>query len=129
MSDKELSLLEIRNLMLETLSYENDDIDSEGKNFKMYDYRGTQEDLFRLMENLAIKKGLINNDIRQRVGAWGATGALLHPGSSTNFSDDQLNKVYESFHLLLNQGIISPGAVGNMGPNLPNSTFAVKKSV
>ena len=120
MSDKELSLLEIRNLMLETLSYENDDIDLEGKNFKMYGYRGTQEDLFRLMENLAIKKELINNDIRKRVGAWGASGALLHPGSSTNFSDDQLNKVYESFHLLLNQGIISPGAVGNMGPNLPN---------
>jgi len=120
MSDKELSLLEIRNLMLETLAYENEDIDSEGKTFKKYGYRGTQGDLFRLMENLAIKKELINNDIRQRVGAWGASGEMLHPGSSTNFTYDQLNKIYESFHLLLNQGVISPGAVGNMGPNLPN---------
>ena len=120
MSDKELSLLEIRNLMLETLAYESDDIDSEGKTFKKYGYRGTQGDLFRLMENLAIKKGIINSEIRQRESAWGASGQMLHPGSSTNFSYNQLNMIYESFHLLLNQGIISPGAVGNMGPNLPN---------
>lgn len=69
MSDKELSLLEIRNLMLETLAYESDDIDSEGKTFKKYGYRGTQGDLFRLMENLAIKKGIINSEIRQRESA------------------------------------------------------------
>jgi hypothetical protein len=120
MSNNDLSLLEIRNLMLETLAYENDDIDSEGKTFKKYGYRGTQDDLFRLMENLAIKKGIIKENISPRAGAWGGSGVMLHPGSSTNFSYDQLNKIYESFHLLLNQGIISPGAVGNMGPNLPN---------
>lgn len=120
MGDKDLSLLEIKNLMLETLAYERDDIDSEGNTFKKYSYRGTQGDLFRLMENLAIKKGIINCKIRQRASCWGGSGEMLHPGSSTNFSYDQLNRVYESFHLLLNQGIISPGAVGNMGPNLPN---------
>ncbi len=72
------------------------------------------------MENLAIKKGIINSEIRKRESAWGASGKMLHPGSSTNFSYNQLNMIYESFHLLLNQGIISLSAVGNMGPNLPN---------
>ena len=53
-----LSSIEIRNLMLDTLAYEADDIDSEGKTFKKYGYQGTQSDLYRLMEGLAIKRGL-----------------------------------------------------------------------
>ena len=58
-----LSSIEIRNLMLDTLAYEADDIDSEGKTFKKYGYQGTQSDLYRLMEGLAIKRGLIESDI------------------------------------------------------------------
>ena len=41
-----LSSIEIRNLMLDTLAYEADDIDSEGKTFKKYGYQGTQSDLY-----------------------------------------------------------------------------------
>ena len=52
-----LSSLEIRGLLLDTLAYEEDDIDSEEKTFKMYEYQGTQADLYRLAENLAIKQG------------------------------------------------------------------------
>lgn len=37
----ELSNLEIRSLLLETLGYEEDDIDTEGKTFKMYGYQGS----------------------------------------------------------------------------------------
>jgi hypothetical protein len=53
---RNLSSIEIRNLMLETLAYEEADIDSEGKTFKMYGYQGAQSDLFRLMEGLCKRK-------------------------------------------------------------------------
>ncbi|WP_219621115.1 hypothetical protein [Bacillus sp. UMB0893] len=45
--------------MLEALAYSGDDIDPEGNYFKLYGYSGTQSDLFRLTEGLAIKKNLI----------------------------------------------------------------------
>lgn len=53
---KHLTLLEIQNLMLETLNYKGEDIDPDGKNFFKYGYQGTQDNLFTLMEALAIKK-------------------------------------------------------------------------
>lgn len=117
---RNLSSIEIRNLMLETLAYEGNDIDSEGKTFKQYGYQGTRSDLFRLMECLAAKKGLIKLDIPLGVAAWGGGGQLLHPHFTTNFSKSDIQNIYEQFHLLLNQGIIAPGAVGNYGPDLPN---------
>lgn len=119
-TEKTLSSIEIRNLMLDTLAYEGNDIDSEGKNFKMYGYRGTQSDLFRLMEGLAIKKGIIENSIPLGGAAWGGSGFMLHPHSTTNFGYKDIQLIYEQFHVLLNQGVIAPGAIGNYGPNLPN---------
>ena len=115
-----LSLLEIRNLMIESLKYEGDDIDSGGKTFKKFGYRGTQSDLFRLMESLAIKKKLIPSDIKVPGSAWGGEGTMLHPQSTTNFDFKEVNHIYEAFHLLLNTGVLSPGAIGNMGAYLPN---------
>lgn len=117
---RDLSSIEIRNLMLDTLAYEESDIDSEGKTFKRYGYQGTRFDLFRLMEVLAAKRGLIKLDIPLSGAAWGGSGLLLHPGGTTNFSYSDIQNIYEQFHLLLNQGIIAPGAVGNYGPDLPN---------
>jgi len=115
-----LSSLEIRGLLLDTLAYEEHDIDSEGKTFKMYGYQGTQSDLYRLAENLSIKQGMIPHEIKGTKAAWGGSGYMLHAGCTTNFSRDDIKNLYEQFHLLLNQGIIAPGATGNYGPNLPN---------
>lgn len=56
---RNLTSIEIRNLMLETLVYEGVDIDSEGKIFKKYRYQGGQSDLYHLMEGLAMKRGLV----------------------------------------------------------------------
>lgn len=116
---RNLSSIEVRNLMLDTLAYEGGDLDSEGKTFKMYGYQGSQSDLFRLMESLAIKRGLIKEIFPVSGAAWGSSGKILYPQFTTNFSHSDLNKIYEQFHLLLNQGIIAPGAVGNYGPDLP----------
>lgn len=115
-----LSSLEIRGLLLDTLAYEEHDIDSEGKTFKMYGYQGTQSDLYRLAEKLSIKQGIIPHEIKGSNAAWGGSGYMLHSGCTTNFSRDDIKNLYEQFHLLLNQGIIAPGATGNYGPNLPN---------
>lgn len=116
---RNLSSIEIRNLMLETLAYEGADIDSEGKTFKKYGYQGAQSDLYRLMEGLAVKRGLIKEKVSFSGAAWGASGLMLHPHSTTNFSRSDIQNIFEQFHLLLNQGIIAPGAVGNYGHNLP----------
>lgn len=120
MRRKNLTVLEIQNLMLETLAYKGNDIDSGGDSFYKYDYQGTQSDLFRLMESLAIKKGLIQEEIKIANAAWGGDGSLLYPNSTTNFNRNEIKKIYESFHTLLNRGVIAPGAVGNYGPDLPN---------
>lgn len=117
---RDLSSIEIRNLMLDTLAYDEQDIDSEGKTFKRYGYQGTRSDLFRLMECLAAKRGLIKLEISLSGAAWGGSGLMLHPHSTTNFSYSDIQNIYEQFHLLLNQGIIAPGAVGNYGSDLPN---------
>lgn len=117
---RRLSSIEIRNLILDTLAYEKEDIDSEGKTFKAYGYQGTRNDLYRLMENLAIKRGLIKSDIPTYESAWGGNGRLLHPHITTNFSYSDIKNIYEQFHLLLNQGIIAPGAIGDYGPDLPS---------
>ncbi|SUY47682.1 Uncharacterised protein [Clostridium putrefaciens] len=117
---RDLSSIEIRNLMLNTLAYEEADIDSEGKTFKMYGYQGTQLDLYRLMEGLAVKRELIKERISLSGAAWGGSGLMLHPHSTTNFSRSDIQNIFEQFHLLLNQGIIAPGAVGNYGQSLPS---------
>ncbi|MBE5974970.1 MAG: hypothetical protein E7251_10280 [Paenibacillaceae bacterium] len=117
--DKKISSLEIRNLILDTLAYEDNDLDSVGQNFKKYSYQGSQSDLFRLLEKLAIKRGMISNSISVSNAAWGGSGYMLHSGSTTNFSNSDIKNIYEQFHLLLTQGIIAPGALGNYGPFLP----------
>ena len=83
---RDLSSIEIRNLMLDTLAYEGQDIDSEGKTFKLYGYQGAQSDLYRLMEGLAVRRGLIKEEISLSGAAWGGSGLMLHPHSTTNFS-------------------------------------------
>lgn len=117
---RDLSSIEIRSLMLDTLAYEHGDIDSEGKTFKLYGYQGTQSDLYRLMEGLAVKRGVIKEDIPLHGVAWGGSGLMLHPHSTTNFSNRDIKNIYGQFHLLLNQGVLAPGASGNYGPDLPN---------
>ncbi len=118
-ANKEITSLEIRNLLLETLIYEEGDIDTEGKTFKRYGYQGGQGDLYRLAEGLAIKRGLISMVIPLTSSAWGCSMYSLYEFHSTNFSKRDILKLFEEFSFLLNQEILSPGAYGGYGANLP----------
>ncbi|MBI6865923.1 hypothetical protein [Lysinibacillus fusiformis] len=113
-----LSTYVIKNLMLEALSYTESDIDPEGNYFKQYGYAGTQNDLFRLTEGLAIKKGLIPNNVPLSHEAWGCHGSNLFEGSNTNFKRIEIERLFETFGILLNQNIIAQGMYRN-SPFLP----------
>lgn len=115
---RNLSMLEIRSLMLETLVYEGTDISPVGSTFAKFKYQGTQADLFNLMESLAIKKGLIEEKIALSRRTWWSSAGILDPGETSNFTFDDLQNVYAQFHLFTSQGILAPGAVGERA-NLP----------
>ncbi|KAA9012282.1 hypothetical protein [Niallia endozanthoxylica] len=114
-----LSNLEIRNLLLEVLAYEGDDIDTEGKTFKMYGYQGSQSDLFRLLNGYLIKKNIKPEKVKMYGAAWGGEGRMLHEYQTINLSKGEILKLYQEFHRLLTQGVIAPGAYGNYGTSLP----------
>ncbi|WP_417900106.1 hypothetical protein ABN702_07580 [Bacillus haimaensis] len=115
----ELSNLEIRNLLLETLAYEESNIDTEGKTFKMYGYQGSQADLFRLLNGLLIIKDI--RPLRKTMygEAWGCGSNLLFENRNINLTRSEILKVYQEFNSLIVQGVIAPGAYGNYGPDLP----------
>lgn len=115
----ELSNLEIRNLLLETLAYEGDDIDSDGKNFKMYGYQGSRNDLFRLFNGLIIKKGIRTDKTTIRDSSWGTETHLLFENSNISLSRNEILKLYQEFNNLIIQGVIAPGAYGSYGVDLP----------
>lgn len=116
---QELSNLEIRNLLLEVLAYEGADIDTEGKNFKMYGYQGSEADLFRLLNGLIIKKEIKPIKVSMYGEAWGCHGRMLYEYQTINLSRQEILKLYQEFHNLLNQGILAPGAYGGYGTSLP----------
>lgn len=115
----ELSNIEIRNLLLEVLAYEGNDIDKSGSTFKMYGYQGSQSDLFRLLNGYLIKKDIKPEKVEMYGAAWGGDGYTLHEYQSINLSRGEILKLYQEFHGLLSQGVIAPGAYGNYGTNLP----------
>jgi len=118
MSERELTSLEIRNLLLEILSYEGEDLDG-GNNFKKYLYQGNQADLIRLLEVFTIKKGLKTKIIEIRPSAWGADGENLYVGMNTNFTRNELLKIYEEFYYLTINQVIAPGGAESYGRQLP----------
>ncbi|SIR47996.1 hypothetical protein [Priestia flexa] len=108
-----LSTYVIKNLMLEALDYTESDIDPAGNYFKQYGYAGTQDDLFRLTEGLAIKKGLVSDNVPLNRTAWGCFGRNLFEGYNTNFKRIEIERLFETFGILFNQNIIAQGMYRN----------------
>jgi len=105
-----LSILQIQNLMFATLWYKGNDLDSTGDNFHQYGYKGRMDDLFRLMDLLAVKENIIKKQVKVQISAWGATRDIMISGSNTNFNNIEIKRIYETFYSFLYKGILSPGA-------------------
>ena len=114
-----ISSIEMRNLIFEALSIENAEDTPRGNTFQMYEYRGCISDLFAIVEYLAIKHGLINQIVNIPKSAWGAPGYSLFYERNTSLTPENLDTFFEQFHYLINQNVLSPGAYGNYGDNLP----------
>lgn len=113
-----LSTYVIRNLMLTALAYTGSKVDPVGHYFKKYGYAGSEDDLFRLTEGIAIKKGLIREEVKLKRTAWACGGYNLHEYYNTNFSRIEIERLFETFGILLRQNILAPGMYGNSS-NLP----------
>lgn len=114
-----MTSIEMRSLILEALSVEDENDTPRGHTFKMYGYKGCVSDLRAITEYLAIKYGLIEKVAEIPNSAWGCPGEIPYYESNTSFTDDDLNLFSEEVHFLVFQNVISPGATGNYGDSLP----------
>lgn len=111
--------LEMRNLILDALSVKNEEDTPSGKNFERYDYEGCISDLRKIVEHLAIKRGIIDQVCEIVCTAWGCPAGKLFYGSGTNFCEEEANLFTEQVHLLMFQNVISAGTVRYFGDNWP----------
>jgi len=113
-----LSKLEIKSLMLDVLGdKEFCKVYSGGYNFQ--DTRGAHQDnLFEMVERMAISKNLIKEDIPISKIAWGASRRNLCENYNTNFKKKEIEILWEIFYIFLNNNIIAPGWY-RQSPDLP----------
>jgi len=114
-----MTSIEMRSLILEALSVEDENDTPLGRTFKMYGYKGCISDLRAITEYLAIKYGLIEKVSEIPFSAWGCPGATPFYARNTSFTEDDLNLFSEEVHFLIFQNVISPGAAGTYGDSLP----------
>ena len=117
MSD--ISSLEMRNLILEALAVQEKEKTPRGCTFSMYGYRGCVSDLFTIVEHLAIERNMIDKIVDIQQAAWGHPGNMLYYESNTSFTPSNIDTFYEELHYLIIQNVISPGAYGGYGDDLP----------
>ena len=117
--DYKISSIEMRNLIFEALSIDDASKTPRNQTFKQFHYCGCISDLIAIVDFLAIERGLIPRVIDVFQKAWGNPGDSLFYGSNTNFTPQNLDVFFEELYYLINQNVISPGANGNYGINLP----------
>lgn len=114
-----MTSIEMRSLILEALSVEDETNTPRRHTFKMYGYKGCVSDLRAITEHLAIKHGLIEKVVEIPASAWGCPGEVPYYKKNTSFTEDDLNLFSEEVHFLVFQNVISPGALGSYGDSLP----------
>lgn len=109
----------MRNLIFEALAEKDPKNTPNGHTFNNYGYKGCVSNLRSIVEYIAIKYGLIKKVVEIPKIAWGAPGNNPWFKKNTNLDEDNLNLFNEEVHILINHNILSPGAIGNYGDNLP----------
>jgi hypothetical protein len=113
-----LSTLIIRDLMFETIR-DTEFCQEHSQGYDFLNARGAHQDnLFMLVELMAIEKGLIDGNIAVNIAAWGALRHQLFEGRNTNFNVIEIERLWEAFYMLLNNYILAPGMYRN-SPELP----------
>lgn len=113
-----LNNLVIRDLMFEVFK-DKEFCQEHANKYDFYNAQGAhQDDLFRLVELRAIKKGLIDENIKVSDKAWGTPSNQLNENNNTNLYKEEIEGLWEAFYMLLNNYIIAPGMYGN-SPELP----------
>lgn len=108
----------VKNLMLEVLE-DKEFCKEHSGGYNFLDAGGAHQDnLFEMVERMAVKKGLIKKEVDISRVAWGAGKHNLCEGYNTNFKIKEIEYLWETFHLFLNNGVLSPGWYRN-SPNLP----------
>ncbi len=114
-----MTSLEMRNLIFEALAENDPKNTPDGHTFDNYGYKGCVSNLRSIVEFIAIKYGLIEKVVEIPKIAWGAQGDNPWFKKNTNFDEDNLNLFNEELYILINHNVLSPGAIGNYGDNLP----------
>ena len=117
--DCEMTSIEMRSLILEALALEDSSATPSGYTFMQHGYRGSITDLRPIVEKLAIHHGLITEVVKINRTAWGLSGEKLYYGNNTSFPEDDIDLFTEELYFLISQNVISPGARGNYGEDLP----------
>lgn len=108
-----LSVSTIIELMLEVLKEKEFCREITGR-YDFYNAGGAHQDnLYWLVEKLAVKKGYLEENIHISSSAWGAPRSLLYENSNTNFNFVEISKLSQAFQRLLNDNIIAPGMYGS----------------
>jgi uncharacterized protein (TIGR02391 family) len=74
---------------------------------------GHQDNLYWLVEKLAVKNGYLEEKIGVSNMAWGAARHLLYEGVNTNFNRVEISGLGSAFQRLLNDNLIAPGMHGS----------------
>lgn len=72
-----------------------------------------QDNLFWLVEKLAVQKGILQETTSISNMAWGSSRNLLYEANNTNFNRVEISRLGSAFQKLVNDNIVSPGMQGS----------------
>ncbi len=110
---------EMTQYILKALALEDGMKTTNGNTFKMHGYGGTLNDLFYLIDELAVNEGKIKKIVGIPQMAWAANGERHIPAKNTNLNYPEINLFSERVHYLLNQMVLGPGDASDVSTDLP----------
>lgn len=113
------SAFEMTQYILRALDLEDESKTTNKQTFKMYGYGGSLNDLFLIVEDLAINDGKIEKVMDVRRSAWGIGEVRKICGDGTNLNNKEINLFMERVFYLLYQMVLAPGNAYDISTSLP----------
>lgn len=113
MDERPLSVSRIVELMLEVIQDTAFCHKITGR-YDFYNAGGAHQDnLYWLVEKLAVQKGILQENTPISDMAWGAPRHLLYEGINTNFNRVEISRLGRAFQKLVNDNVVAPGMHGS----------------